>query len=419
MKLLDRSGPSRSPKKKAPRGRRTPPVSRFVQVLAGTVIVGTVSLGASACTPQKDTEKLMIIAGQREGTPPLFIQSGASSTLALPSLASALKERLSRSVEVSVVPADGDPKASASLKLDVDESNPTTVDTSIRHNTPKLAAAVLAAKSRVPEANQLAALGLAGRALTGVSGATIVIADSGIPTAGALMAQNGLIGTATEPADLVRQLRESGSIPPLAGVSVHWFGIGQTASPQTTPPGWAQTKLRDLWSQIIETGGGTVTFHDDPFPPGSTTPDLPPVTPVLFNEAVAEPIALVIRDEQVAFQEDDSVFADEAAAKAALKGVADQLAGRPHGTLYVTGCTALPPGADPQRMIDLATDRAAAVGSQLTALGVDNIQTRGYGPHCPGRIPDIGPDGGRIPEAQAQNRKVLITTEDIKRVDAK
>ncbi|MCY1242520.1 hypothetical protein D9M72_554850 [compost metagenome] len=143
------------------------------------------------------------------------------------------------------------------------------------------------------------------------------------------------------------------------------------------------------------------------------------MTPVLFNEAVAEPIALVISDEQVAFQEDSSVFVEEAAAKAALKGVADQLAGRPHGTLYVTGCTALPPGADPQRMIDVATDRAIAVGNQLTALGVGNIQTRGYGPHCPGRIPDIGPDGGRIPQAQAQNRKVLITTEDIDREEAK
>lgn len=419
MKILDHSGLSRNSKKNAPASRHTPSVWNIVRVLACMVIVGIVSVGASACARPKNPEKLVIIAGQREGTPPLFTQSGASSSLSLPSLASDLKERLSRSVEVSVVPADGDPRASASLKLDVDESNPTTVDTSIRHNIPKLAAAVLAAKSRVPEANQLAALGLAGRSLTGVSGATIVIADSGIPTAGALIAQNGLIGTATDPADLVRQLRESESIPPLAGVSVHWFGIGQTASPQTTPPGWAQAKLRDLWSQIIETGGGTVTFHDDPFPPGSTIPDLPPVTPVLFNEAVAEPIALVIRDEQVAFQKESSVFADEGAAEAALKGVADQLAGRPHGTLYVTGCTALPPGADPQRMNEVATGRAAAVGSQLTALGVDNIQTRGYGPHCPGRIPDIGPDGGRIPEAQAQNRKVLITTEDIDRVEAK
>lgn len=419
MEIVDRSGSSPGPKKEKQSGHRAPWCRFFVRFLTGVTLVGVVAAGASACTPPKDPEKLVIIAGQREGTPPLFTQSGSSSSMALPSLASALKERLSKSVEVSVIPVDGDPKASAALKLDVDESNPTNVETSIRRNTPRLAAAVLAAKSRVPEANQLAALGLAGRALAGVSGATVVIADSGIPTAGAMLAQNGLIGPATDVSRIVGQLKESGSVPPLAGVSIHWFGIGQTAGPQATPPGWAQSKLRDLWSQIISAGGGNVTFHDDPFPPGSGVPDLPPVTPVLFDESVAEPVALVVPAERVAFKENDSVFAHKDAAKAALDAVADQLAGRPHGTLYVTGCTALPPGADPQRMADVATDRAAAVGRELGARGVGNIQTRGYGPHCPGRIPDIGPDGAQLPDAQAQNRKVLITSVDIQPVEAK
>jgi outer membrane protein OmpA-like peptidoglycan-associated protein len=140
---------------------------------------------------------------------------------------------------------------------------------------------------------------------------------------------------------------------------------------------------------------------------------------VLFNESVAEPVALVIPEERVAFKEDDSVFARKDAAKAALDAVAAQLAGRPHGRLYITGCTALPPGADPQRMKDVATARAVAVGKELTARGVGNIQTRGYGPHCPGRIPDIGPDGASLPEAQAQNRTVLITSENIQPVEAK
>jgi outer membrane protein OmpA-like peptidoglycan-associated protein len=140
---------------------------------------------------------------------------------------------------------------------------------------------------------------------------------------------------------------------------------------------------------------------------------------VLFNESVAEPVALVIPEERVAFKADDSAFAKEGAAKAALDAVAAQLAGRHYSTLYVTGCTALPPGADPQRMTNLATARAAAVGRELTARGVGNIETRGYGPHCPGRIPEIGPDGGLLPDAQAQNRKVLITSIDIQPVEAK
>jgi outer membrane protein OmpA-like peptidoglycan-associated protein len=387
----------------------------FVRACAVSTAVAASGLLLSGCGQSQQPTHIAVIAGARQAVPAVFNRvDPAGASLQVPSLGSALRSAAQDDLDVSVLTADGDPRAAATLSLKVDRNNPKTASESADQNTSSLAGAILAAKAATPESNMIAALDIAGR-----SSSEIFVQDSGLATTGPLMFQNGLLGPRTKVDDIVDQLKTAGNLPSLKGAKVRWWGLGQVNSPQSTPPVWAKDKLKALYTAIITAAGGTVDFVDDPIPAAPTPAGLPAVTPVAFSDATAEPTALTLPESALGFLGDSADFADPAAAAATLDSVAKQLGHAPHGTVYVTGCTAFPPGSNAQALAALSQLRAAAVVRELTSRGATGLMARGFGADCPGRVPDRSPSGEALSAAQQLNRKVLITTADIRPVPAR
>lgn len=387
---------------------------------AAVATLSVVGVTVTACVPEEPAH-VAVVAGARQAVPALFDRSDPQgAVLQLPSFASALSSAASHDLNVTILTVDGDPFAATSLSLKVDRANPRTIDDSVARNTTMLAEGLLSAHAKTPESNIVAALDMAGRSVGGQNSPSIYILDSGISTTGPLIFQNGLIGPKTNVDTVIAQLRTAGNLPSLSGVKIRWWGLGQVDGPQTTPPVWAKDKLKALYTALITASGGTVDFYDESIPPATGPSNLPAVTPVVFSDTVAEPVSVSISDDRLRFVQESADFADVAGAASIIDSLAAQLAHTQHGIVYVTGCTALPPGSSPERLAELSKLRADAVTRELAARGITGLNSRGFGADCPGRIPDIALDGTTvIPTAQAQNRKVLLTTIDFEPVPAK
>lgn len=382
-----------------------------ISLMAGSLV---------ACAPSRELTYVAIVAGDRQGVPSLFDKSGSSgSALVLPSFVSALEEQTKHDLALTVLAVDGNPQPAASMELRVDSTNPKTAERSISENTGAMATAILSSKAKTPESNLLLALDSAGRSVMGQQNSNVFVVDSGISTTGPLMFQTGLIGPQTDAAKIVDQLRSAGNLPSMKGVNVQWWGLGQVAGPQAAVPIWTNAKLRELYTLIIQASGGTVVFHNDLIPPTAPTLGLPKVTSVTFTDTVAAPISVPLPESRLMFEKESAEFTDPVAAAKSIGEVASEFSEATTSEIWVTGCTAFPPGASVAGMERLSTKRAQAVRAELVNSGLSNVHARGFGPNCPGRIPDVTADGKSIPDAQAQNRKVLVTSEKIQPVSAR
>ncbi|MCY0905759.1 hypothetical protein [Arthrobacter sp. H14-L1] len=327
--------------------------------------------------------------------------------LNLSSLGKSLHDKLSSSLTVTVIPADGAPTAARSADLAVIDKNPKTRSDSTESNVSSAVGLIAASRATVNESNTLAALDTAGR-----SSKSVFIIDSGVSTSGPVMLQTGLLSTKTDVNSLVKQLQASGNQPRFQGTHFTWWGLGQVAAPQPALPIWAHTKLQQLWEAIITAGGGTVEFNNEIFPPGdAASPPLPPVTPVNFTDTPVAPVALTLPQTQLRFNPNLASFADKDKARTVLAAIAPDLNRNDHPDIWLTGCTALDPMSTSESMKTLSQRRAEAVATVLRGLGVTStLHTDGYGPNCPGRISDLDTHGQLVAGKAALNRKVLITS---------
>ncbi|MGO4230180.1 OmpA family protein [Arthrobacter sp. YAF34] len=356
---------------------------------------------------------MVLIAGSRQGVPSVIDGSGRVPEIIISSMRQQLIDRFDRDMTVSIIPADGDPQAQATERLELDTRNGDKRQQSPENNIVRLSNTLGDVRASSSESDLLGALDAGGRASATAADKTLYVYDSGVSTAGPLAMQNGLLGTGTDVSTIVKSLRTAGNIPSLNGVVVQWWALGQVAAPQSDLPVWARTKLKELWTAVVEAGGGKVTFHDDAVLASPPTGNLPKVTPVKFDNVQAKPVSLTIPESQISFRPESADFADAESAKKSLQQIASILKDSSGETLWVTGCTANPSGGSASRMQDLSKRRAHTVADALAKAGISTtLKVQGFGPACPGRSPETGTGAG-LEASQAKNRLVLITSKEL------
>lgn len=373
-----------------------------------TVALATGCGAGAEAAPAED--KMVLIAGDRQGVPSIVDESGRRPEIKISSLGEVLEKRFDRDMTVTFVPADGNPRAVHTEVYELDTDNPTQQKESPEKRVQELAEHLTGLQAPAGESDVLGALDTGGRATADADDKTLYVFDSGVSTAGPLALQNGLLGPQTEVSEIVQQLEAAGGIPHLSGVEVQWWGLGQTVEPQDTLPVWARTKLQELWTAVIEAGGGSVVFHNDAVQATNPTGELPEVSPVEFSDVVAEPVSVTIPESQISFQPDTADFADPDAAERTLTELVSTLEQSKAPALWVTGCTASPEGVSTDLMQRLSEQRAGAIARSLEGAGLSTtLHVQGLGPACPGRTPETA-DGEGLEAAQAKNRRVLITS---------
>ena len=281
----------------------------------------------------------------------------------------------------------------------------------------KRAAAILSSlsnvKAAVPEVDDLQALWQAVRALAAAPAGSqkmIDIIDTGLSTCGSLNFCNNLL--AASPDTITDFLVSQEAIPDLSGITVNWYQLGDTASPQPNLSYADTAKLQAIWNTVITQGGGAVTFSA--LPSGQGTNDassypavsmvsLSPQLSLTFNPEQDS----IFTEEQVQFVGDSDQYIDPAAAQVALTPVADYLKAHPDFTALLVGTTAT---CDEDYCLNLSQARADAVKNTLITMGVpgDQMVTKGLSFHDPWHVQDEDAGGHQIESLAAANRKVVI-----------
>lgn len=383
-----------------PRGRRW----RAVVALWAVLAVGGLLAGCGA--PPASPGAYAFVVGVRAN------QVAAST--AAPALQDQIRQAVASRATVTVLTAEGVPQVVGALRLANTGPNANLAGRQDRRNAATVSRLVAAARARVGEANPLAALDVAGRAVADTAGRkVVVVVDSGLSTTAPLRFQDGLLRA--EPGRLVGQLKAGGSLPRLAGVSVVWIGLAETANPQPPVTIAARARLQQLWEAIIIAGGGRVTFAGTPLPATAPVAGLPAVAvvemPADAPATLPPPLAVALGQRQVSFVDDSAELKEPAAARAVLADLAAQIVQGGYRNVEITGTTA---GAGTEEgRLRLSRARAGVVRDLLVReYGVPAeviTAVRGVGTHFPGYVPDRAPDGG-LDESRAElNRLVIIT----------
>lgn len=239
-----------------------------------------------------------------------------------------------------------------------------------------------AAAATTPETDLISAISLASRMLSAGTADTkvMVIRHSGVNTAASLPMQDiDLLNS--DPAKLLDQLDAAAMLPQLNGVAVEFYGLGDVAGSQRTLSAQQVQWLQSFWQAFFDRTGATVTFHADIVSGEALTENGHKVTPLAPAGA---PTFIKVSAEQVDFQPDSTTFLDEAAARAALNGLAEQLKGT-SAHYIVAGSTAHVDNASREGAQALSLGRARAVrdvlvvacvpADQITCLGLGNEPT--------------------------------------------
>ncbi len=232
----------------------------------------------------------------------------------------------------------------------------------------ELVEAVRGAAAKTPETDLISAVALASRMLSAgtASNKALIIQHSAVNTGASLpMPELDLLNT--DPAKLVDQLDAAAMVPQLNGVPVEFYGLGDVAGSQGTLSAQQVQWLKNFWQGFFDRTGAAVTFHADVVSGEALTENGHKVTPLATAGA---PTFVKVSAEQVAFQPDSTTFLDEAAARAALNGLAEQLKGTSAAHYIVAGSTAQVDNASREDAQALSLARAQAVRDVLVEAGV-------------------------------------------------
>ena len=276
-----------------------------------------------------------------------------------------------------LVVADGKPFALGPQRFDQVKNNDIQQARADKTARYQLVEAVQGAAATTPETDLISAISLASRMLSAgtADSKVMVIRHSGVNTAASLPMQD-LDLLNSDPAKLLDQLDAAAMLPQLNGVAVEFYGLGDVAGSQGTLSAQQVQWLKSFWQGFFDRTGANVTFHTD-IVSGDALNNGHTVTPLA---AAGAPTFVKVSAEQVAFQPDSTTFLDEAAAHAALNGLAEQLKGT--STHYiVAGSTAHVDNASREGAQALSLARAQAVRSVLAEAGVpaDQIICLGLG----------------------------------------
>lgn len=264
-------------------------------------------------------------------------------------------------------------------------------------------------RALTPQADVLEALTLA--AAQTPAGGNIIVIDSGLQTAGALLYQDQ--GTLMSPAsDVVKFLRQNSQgslIPDLQGRHVWLSGFGYTAAPQARLDPPEQQNVVDQWKAIVTAAGASVCVNSSP-DTQSEAPGLPAVATVPLPAApVFNSCGTAVLSDQgsVGFNDNEPTFRSPSLAQAALLRLAQKLK---NGTEHITLIGSTSSEGSEAHNYTLSGERAQAVEKVLEK---DDVNASRFtivpdGPNYPGRVRDIGPNGQLILSAAEQDREVIV-----------
>jgi outer membrane protein OmpA-like peptidoglycan-associated protein len=284
----------------------------------------------------------------------------------------------------------------------------------IQQDVKRIQAAIATARPRSPGADDLAALAIAAdeaRSL-GDPHAELVLIDSGLNDSGALnFTVPGMV--AATPTEVVQQLKISGNLPNLHGLSVILVGIGYTAPPQTPLSAKWRSNVTQIWATALRSAGAMIWIIPQPGRNPSVKTDQPvhvisvPTTQrVNLEKGITIPFT---GESSVRFEPNSTAFADPAAAARALSPIARWLAANPIRRASLEGTTA---DVGPMSgQIALSRLRADHVRDELVALGAlsTQITASGVGSNFPQFIPDRDAVGSLLAGPATLNRSVRIT----------
>ena len=323
---------------------------------------------------------------------------------------------------VSLVVADGAPYICFDEKID-------TIETNITQAKRESEAEVLAsqiireaasAQPKTSEIDMLQSLNIASRTVntSNAERKQILVYANGLQTTGILnMTTVDVLNS--DFSVICEDLINKNAIYDYKGIEFVWVGMGCTsATSKQHIPNSAVKKLENLWTSIIEAGGGTVSFKPD-FITGDSLDVNHNVSLVNFPEDKLDTVSIDTLDngikldgETLKFKGDLAEFVDYKTAKNTLTPIAEQI--KESGIkILIAGTTASSGSED--SCYKLSLDRAQACKDLLVELGVSEKQicTVGLGRKpCFLRVTDIDSNGNFI-EAEAQkNRAVFIYNYD-------
>lgn len=321
-------------------------------VAAGSLVVGL--LAGCSVIPSKDgaadsavaTDTALILT-QGDGMPALTnAEEFLNSVIVTPGGSAGL------------VVADGKPFALGPQRFDQVKSNDIQQARADKTARYQLVEAVQGAAATTPETDLISAISLASRMLSAgtADNKVLIIRHSGVNTAVASLPMQDLDLLNSDPAKL---------LPQLNGVAVEFYGLGDVAGSQGTLSAQQVQWLKSFWQAFFDRTGANVTFHTD-IVSGDALNNGHTVTPLA---AAGAPTFVKVSAEQVAFQPDSTTFLDEAAARAALNGLAEQLKGT-SAHYIVAGSTAQVDNASREGAQALSLARAQAVRDVLVEAGV-------------------------------------------------
>ena len=337
-------------------------LSRMAAVLAaGTLVVGllagcsTISSKDGAADSAVATDTALIIT-LGDGMPALTnVEDFLNNVIVTPGGSAGL------------VVADGSPFVVGPQRFDQVKNNDIQQARADKAARLELVEAVQGAAAKTPETDLISAVSLAGRMLSAgtASNKVLIIQHSGVNT-GASLPMQELDLLNTDPAQLLDQLDAAAMVPQLNGVPVEFYGLGDVAGSQRTLSAQQVQWLQSFWQAFFDRTGAAVTFHTD-IVSGDALNNGHTVTPLA---AAGAPTFVKVSAEQVAFQPDSTTFLDEAAARAALNGLAEQLKGTSAAHYIVAGSTAQVDNASREGAQALSLARAQAVRDVLVEAGV-------------------------------------------------
>lgn len=363
-------------------------------VAAGSLVVGL--LAGCSVIPSKDGAADSAVATDTA----LILTQGDG----MPALTNA--EEFLNSVNVTpggsagLVVADGKPFALGPQRFDQVKNNDIQQARADKTARYQLVEAVQGAAATTPETDLISAISLASRMLSAgtADSKVMVIRHSGVNTGTSLpMQELNLLNT--DPAQLLDQLDAAAMLPQLNGVAVEFYGLGDVAGSQGTLSAQQVQWLQSFWQAFFDRTGANVTFHTD-IVSGDALNNGHTVTPLA---AAGASTFVKVSAEQVAFQPDSTTFLDEAAARTALNGLAEQLKGT-SAHYIVAGSTACVDNASREGAQALSLARARAVRDVLVVAGVPADQITCLG---------LGNEPTSVRSAnEAENRCVYVVSSD-------
>ena len=236
--------------------------------------------------------------------------------------------------------------------------------------------------------------------------ATMLLLTSGVTTSGGFDLRQ--VGWAESPASAAAALKQRGLLPSLAGWTVIFSGLGETAGRQPALPLPQQTTLASYWLAICHAAGAAACRVDEsPRLIRSSRGTVPvPIVPVPAVQSITGP-----HGQQQSIVPADLLFAfNSATLLPGANGYLAPIAARASGGNYSVSITgqASPDGGTASYNLRLSALRAQAVQRRLITLGL--------AAHQIAQVKGIGTAGqscvanGTLDETKcAQLRRVVIT----------